>query len=134
MKATFFGTTTLLFDDGADQVLFDAHFTRPSLVRYIFGSGETNVRLTDELLRLHRVLARDRRLGSLPLLHLHSVHGGLLLRLLRAHGGYRSLVAPAGRGHRLGPLAPGDARKDAAHKTYDDSLLHGFISFGASPI
>ena len=42
MKVTFFGTTTLLFDDGADQVLFDAHFTRPSLARYIFGSASTD--------------------------------------------------------------------------------------------
>ena len=32
LKVTFFGTTTLLFDDGKDQVLFDAHVTRPSLV------------------------------------------------------------------------------------------------------
>ena len=31
MKITFLGTTTLLFDDGADQILFDAHFTRPSI-------------------------------------------------------------------------------------------------------
>lgn len=31
MKVTFFGTTTLLFDDGKDQILFDAHFTRPSI-------------------------------------------------------------------------------------------------------
>ena len=30
MKVTFFGTTTLLFDDGKDQILFDAHITRPS--------------------------------------------------------------------------------------------------------
>ena len=31
LKITFFGTTTLLFDDGRDQILFDAHFTRPSI-------------------------------------------------------------------------------------------------------
>lgn len=55
MKVTFFGTTTLLFDDGVDQVLFDAHFTRPSLFTYIFGSAPTDGKLVDELLRLHRV-------------------------------------------------------------------------------
>ena len=38
MKITFFGTTTLLFDDGSDQVFFDAHMTRPSLFKYICGS------------------------------------------------------------------------------------------------
>ena len=27
MKVTYFGTTTLLFDDGKDQIFFDAHFT-----------------------------------------------------------------------------------------------------------
>ena len=31
MKVTFFGTTMLLFDDGKDQILFDANVTRPSL-------------------------------------------------------------------------------------------------------
>ena len=39
MKVTCFGTTTLLFDDGRDQILFDAHLTRPSLARYLFGKG-----------------------------------------------------------------------------------------------
>ena len=38
MKVTFFGTTTLLFDDGTDQIFFDAHMTRPSLLKYICGS------------------------------------------------------------------------------------------------
>ena len=42
MKVTFFGTTTLLFDDGKDQILFDAHMTRPSLMKYIFGSAPTD--------------------------------------------------------------------------------------------
>ena len=37
MKVTFFGTTTLLFDDGKDQILFDCHFTRPSILSYIRG-------------------------------------------------------------------------------------------------
>ena len=39
LKVTFFGTTTLLFDDGTDQILFDAHFTRPSLIKYIAGAS-----------------------------------------------------------------------------------------------
>jgi L-ascorbate metabolism protein UlaG (beta-lactamase superfamily) len=55
MKVTFFGTTTLLFDDGKDQILFDAHVTRPSLVRYIFGSGETDRRMADEMINLHHI-------------------------------------------------------------------------------
>lgn len=70
MKVTFFGTTTLLFDDGVDQVLFDAHFTRPSLFTYIFGSAPTDGKLVDELLRLHRV----DRLRAIFISHSHHDH------------------------------------------------------------
>ena len=55
MKITFLGTTTLLFDDGKDQVLFDAHVTRPSLLTYIFGSQPTDTKMADEILRLHHI-------------------------------------------------------------------------------
>ena len=37
LKVTYFGTTTLLFDDGKDQILFDAHVTRPSVGQYARG-------------------------------------------------------------------------------------------------
>lgn len=70
MKVTFFGTTTLLFDDGADQILIDAHMTRPSLVRYICGKGTTNKRLIDEKLRLHHV----DRLKAIFISHTHHDH------------------------------------------------------------
>ena len=70
MKVTFFGTTTLLLDDGRDQVLFDAHFTRPSLPRYLFGSGETNRALVDELTRRHGV----ERLRAIFISHSHHDH------------------------------------------------------------
>ena len=33
MKITYFGTTTLLFDDGKNRILFDAHFTRHSFLK-----------------------------------------------------------------------------------------------------
>ena len=50
LKITFFGTTTLLFDDGRDQIFFDAHFTRPSIEKYIAGAkAETNSELCDKL-------------------------------------------------------------------------------------
>ena len=70
MKATFFGTTTLLFDDGVDQVLFDCHFTRPSLARYIFSRSETDRVLADELLAVHRV----DRLRAIFISHSHHDH------------------------------------------------------------
>ena len=70
MKVTFFGTTTLLFDDGKDQLLFDAHVTRPSLVRYIFGSGETDRRMADEMISLHHI----DRLKAIFVSHSHHDH------------------------------------------------------------
>ena len=70
MKVTFFGTTTLLFDDGRDQVFFDCHFTRPSLPRYIFGSAATDAAMADELLRAHGV----DRLRAIFVSHSHHDH------------------------------------------------------------
>ncbi|MBQ8108729.1 MAG: MBL fold metallo-hydrolase [Clostridia bacterium] len=70
MKVTYFGTTTLLFDDGTDQLLFDAHFTRPSLLRYALGSAETDAHLADELLRVHDFS----RLRALFISHSHHDH------------------------------------------------------------
>ena len=70
MKVTFFGTTTLLFDDGRDQLLFDAHFSRPSLLRYIFGKGTTDAALVDELLDR----SRADRLRAIFVSHSHHDH------------------------------------------------------------
>ena len=50
MKVTFLGTTTLLFDDGTDQVLFDAHITRPSLFKYAFGKFSTDKHMADHII------------------------------------------------------------------------------------
>ena len=70
MKITFFGTTTLLFDDGRDQILFDAHFTRPSLFRYITGKGSSDEALIGEILDAHRV----DRLRAIFVSHSHHDH------------------------------------------------------------
>jgi len=70
MKVTFFGTTTLLFDDGKDQILFDCHFTRPSLVKYISGSEPTNTAMADELMKLHSI----NRLKAIFVSHSHHDH------------------------------------------------------------
>ncbi len=37
VKATFFGTSTILFDDGETQILIDGFFTRPSPVDVVLG-------------------------------------------------------------------------------------------------
>lgn len=70
MKVTFFGTTTLLFDDGKDQILFDVHFTRPSLGKYIFGSEGTDTKIAEELLKKHPM----DRLRAIFISHSHHDH------------------------------------------------------------
>ena len=49
MRVTYFGTTTLLFDDGIDQIMFDCHVTRPSLTRYLFGTLSTDTIIADRV-------------------------------------------------------------------------------------
>ena len=70
MKVTYLGTTSLLFDDGKDQVLFDCHITRPSLPKYITGSEKTNTALADELISKHHI----DRLKAIFISHSHHDH------------------------------------------------------------
>ena len=70
MIVTFFGTTTLLFDDGKDQIFFDAHMTRPSLMKYIFGSAPTDKDVVDAQLAMNHV----DRLKAIFISHTHHDH------------------------------------------------------------
>ena len=51
MKITYLGTTVLLFDDGADQILFDCHTTRPSIRQFLFSKLQTDTVTADRVIR-----------------------------------------------------------------------------------
>ena len=71
LKVTYLGTTSLLFDDGKDQVLFDAHVTRPSFEEYFRGAKvSTNSSLCDKLIQLHHI----DRLRAVFISHTHHDH------------------------------------------------------------
>ena len=50
MKISYLGTTTLLFDDGTDQILFDCHVTRPSVKKCLFGKLSTDAEIADHVI------------------------------------------------------------------------------------
>ena len=70
MNVTYFGTTTLLFDDGIDQLLFDCHVTRPSLFQYLFGTLSTDRRIADRVIAEYQI----HRLRGIFISHSHHDH------------------------------------------------------------
>lgn len=70
MKITYLGTTVLLFDDGKEQILFDAHLTRPSFLRYLFGSAPTDRAVVDDIIKKYHI----ERLRAMFISHSHYDH------------------------------------------------------------
>lgn len=70
MVVTFLGATTLLFDDGTDQILFDALLSRPPFLKAILGHMETDKPVADRILRDYDIS----RLRAIFISHTHHDH------------------------------------------------------------
>lgn len=70
MKIINFGTTTLLFDDGKSQILFDAHFTRPSVKEYLLKEVSSDEKVIEDMKKAHKI----NRLKAIFISHSHYDH------------------------------------------------------------
>ncbi|MDO4623341.1 MAG: MBL fold metallo-hydrolase [Eubacteriales bacterium] len=70
MQVTYLGTTVLLFDDGIDQILFDAHITRPSIPTFLFGKMQTDEKAAEQIFQVHGM----DRLRAIFISHSHHDH------------------------------------------------------------
>jgi ribonuclease BN (tRNA processing enzyme) len=70
VSATFFGTSTLLFDDGETQIMIDGFLSRPSTFKVAFGKVKTDESFIDEVLTFHDV----NRLKGIFVCHSHYDH------------------------------------------------------------
>ena len=70
VKVTFFGVSTLLFDDGETQLLIDGFFSRPSLLRALFAKIKSDTALIDQLVVTHKM----DRVKGLFVTHSHYDH------------------------------------------------------------
>ena len=74
IKATFLGTTTLLFDDGQTQLMIDGFLTRPPTSTVVFGEVQTNPDVVDGILDRVFDHGRDMRLEAIFVTHSHYDH------------------------------------------------------------
>lgn len=113
LQVRFFGTTTVLFSDGAHAVLIDGFFSRPSAGAVLFG----RLRSDPELVERHLADAGVERLSAVYVAHTHYDHALDATTAARLFGaelfGTSSLAriaAAEGYGGRVTPLAHGEAR------------------------
>jgi len=67
---TFFGTTTLLFDDGETQLLVDCFFTRPSIFEVLTKKIKTKTKTINDILSAYKI----NRLKGIFITHSHYDH------------------------------------------------------------
>lgn len=70
LKVTFFGTSTLLFDDGTSQILIDGFFTRPKGSKVVFGKVKSDTALIRQVISAHHIT----RLKGIFVCHSHYDH------------------------------------------------------------
>lgn len=71
VRATFFGTSTLLFDDGETQLLIDGFFSRPPLGKVAFGKVKSDIPVIQSIITQHNI----DRLKGIFVCHSHYDHG-----------------------------------------------------------
>lgn len=70
VRATFFGTSTLLFDDGETQLLIDGFFSRPPLGKVAFGKVKSDIPVIQSVIAQHGI----NRLKGIFVCHSHYDH------------------------------------------------------------
>lgn len=70
VRVTFFGTSTLLFDDGETQLLIDGFFSRPPLGKVAFGKVCSNMEVIKSVITQHQI----NRLKGVFVCHSHYDH------------------------------------------------------------
>ena len=70
LTVKFFGVSTLLFDDGRDQILIDGFFSRPSLVQVALHNIQSNSDLIQQVIQEQKL----QRVQALLVTHSHYDH------------------------------------------------------------
>jgi L-ascorbate metabolism protein UlaG (beta-lactamase superfamily) len=119
VKVTYFGTTTLLFDDGETQILIDGFFTRPRMLRVAAGKIQTDPTIVDAVLKRAKV----DRLKAVFVAHSHYDHALDVAYVCKAtdatlYGSPSTLNVGRGGGVPEGRMISFDPKKDVTIGTF----------------
>lgn len=70
LKVHYFGVSTLLFDDGENQILIDGFFSRPSLAQVMWNKLDSQPALLHKLIQQHQL----QRTRAILITHSHYDH------------------------------------------------------------